>query len=189
MDLIGEIERGLEKPGKNRAGLARALNRSPSTVTEMLRRDEKKARKIKADEIAVIREYLELDTMVQIVGSVAAGDGEVYYGLANDDPAETAPAPPGASLDTVAVEIKGASLGEGLNGWLAYYNDRREPLTSDLVGRLCVIGLADGRVLIKIPAKAPGGRFHLKPNATGETLFDCEVAWGARVIHLAPKNG
>lgn len=184
MDLVDEIERALKKPGKSKSGLARALGREPPAVTGILNR----RRKIKVDELPRIREYLELEPVVRVVGSVGASSGEVYYGEANDDPGETAPAPLGASPDTVAVEIKGDSLGPGFNGWLAFYDDRREPLTLDLVGRLCVVGLADGRILIKIPRQAPRGLFHLFPNAGGDVIPDAKVTWAARVIHLAPKQ-
>jgi hypothetical protein len=187
MDLVREIEEGLKKPGKSRQGLAKALNRSPSAVTEMLRKKGKR-RKITAEEIPLIREYLELEPTVRVVGSVGASSDDVYFGEASDDPAETVPAPAGATSDMVAVEIKGTSLGAGLNGWLAFYKDRREPVTADLHNRLCVVGLADGRVLIKVLKPARGGRFHLFPNAAGEPILDAKVTWAALVIHMEPKG-
>jgi hypothetical protein len=182
---IREIEQGLKKPGKSKIGLAKALGRSPSVVSEILRKDGK-PRQIKADEVPIIRDYLGLDPVARIVGYVGASSQEVYYAGA-DDPAETVPMPQGASPDTVAVEIRGDSLGAGLNGWVAFYDDRREPVTQNLLGKLCVVGLPDGRVLIKILRQAPGRKFHLLPNGAGEAILDQRVEWAAKVIHLAPK--
>lgn len=185
---VREIEKGLEKPGKSRIGLAKALNRSPSVVTEMLR-PKGKRRQIKANEVPVIREYLELEPGVPIRGLVgASGNDEATLFGSGDDPGEMAPPIPGAGPQTVAVEIRGESLGKAFNGWLAYYDDRREPVTEDLYGWLCVVGLEDGRVLAKIPKPAhQKGRYHLEPNAGGETIYDVKVAWAARIIELKPK--
>lgn len=180
---IREIERALQKPGKSKSGLARAMGRQPSAVTDLLQG----RRQLKAREIPAIRDYLELTPQVPIVGSVGAG-AEAHFYAEGQDPAEGVPAPEGASPDTVAVEIRGDSLGSGFIGWLAFYDDRREPLTLDLIGRLCIVGLADGRILIKIPRPARGrGLFHLISNAGGEVIPDAKVVWAARVKLLAPK--
>jgi SOS-response transcriptional repressor LexA len=75
---------GLEKPGKTRAGLAKALGRHPAVVTNFL----SGKREIKAREIAIIARYLDVDapatvkssrsdgqkiTTASIIGDVAAG--------------------------------------------------------------------------------------------------------------------
>ena len=62
------IERGLEKPGKTKGGLARAMGVRPGAVSEIL----SGLRLIKASEIAPILEYLELNS-VPIMGRVGAG--------------------------------------------------------------------------------------------------------------------
>lgn len=188
MDLVQEILKGLEKPGKSRIGLAAALGRSPTTVTEMLK-PEGKRRRIRADEVPVIREYLELSPVVPIVGSVGAGSEAHFYAEASDSPGDTVQAPEGASPDTVAVEIRGDSLGLAFNGWLAFYDDRQEPITEALYGRLCVISLDTGQVLIKIPRPArERGRFHLISNVGGEVITDAKVVWAARVIDMKPRG-
>lgn len=184
MDLIEEIRRGLERPDKSKSELARRLGRHPNVVTYILKGD----RQIKADEVDIIREYLELDGSVPIVGTVRAGDEAYFYG-SGDDPSERAPGIPKASPMTVAVEIRGDSLGPAFNGWLAYYDDRRDPITTDMLNRLCVVGVSDGRVLIKIPRTARGkGLYHLHPNVPGEVITDARIEWAARVIDLRPKS-
>ena len=68
------IERGLEKPGKTKGGLAAAMGVRPGAVSEIL----SGIRLIKASEIAPITEYLELNS-VPIMGRVGAGDASVDY--------------------------------------------------------------------------------------------------------------
>lgn len=180
---IREIVEGLKKPGKTKSGLAKALGRQNSAVTSLL----KGGRRVQATEVPVIRAYLELEPVVPIVGSVGASDEAHYYGEGHD-PDETTPAPSDSSPDTVAVEIRGESLGPGLNGWVAFYDDSHSPVTSDQIGRLCVVGLDDGRILVKVvkPARAKD-RFHLYPNAGGEVIPDVKVLWAARVTGMRPK--
>ena len=62
------IERGLEKPGKTKGGLATAMGVRPGAVSEIL----SGIRLIKASEIAPIIDYIELNT-VTIMGRVGAG--------------------------------------------------------------------------------------------------------------------
>jgi repressor LexA len=61
------IERGLEKPGKTKGGLATAMGVRPGAVSEIL----SGLRLIKAAEIADIIDYLELNS-VPIMGRVGA---------------------------------------------------------------------------------------------------------------------
>src|SRR6476469_10524316 len=65
---VGLIERGLQKPGKTKGGLAAAMGVRPGAVSEIL----SGVRLIKASEIAPIIEYLELNS-VPIMGRVGAG--------------------------------------------------------------------------------------------------------------------
>jgi len=45
--------------------------------------------------------------------------------------------------------MRGESLGALFDRWLVYYDDIRDPPTTDLLHALCVVGLADGRILVK----------------------------------------
>lgn len=55
-ELIEWIKQGLAKPGKRKSGLAEALGRSPSTVTDILNGN----RAVKVDEIPRVAAYLDL---------------------------------------------------------------------------------------------------------------------------------
>src|SRR5262249_20569 len=76
---------------------------------------------------------------VPVIGYVGAGaQGHLY---------EVGPG--GWSEDTVAVEIRSNSLGPFFNRWLIFYDDLRRPVTPDHMGELCVVGLKDGRILVR----------------------------------------
>jgi hypothetical protein len=180
MDLQ-EIKEGLKKPGKSKQGLAEALGRQPSAVTALLKGD----RQLKAREIPIVRAYLNLGPrrMVPLVGYVAAG-AEAHFVAAGE--LGEVEAPDDATGTTVAVEIRGESLGALFDHWLIFYDQVRRPVTADLIGRLCVVGLADGRVLVKkIQRSRTKGLFHLVSNTEGPIL-DVAIEWAARVKHMAP---
>lgn len=123
---------------------------------------------------------------VDLVGLVNAGSDAILFAEAQG-PFDRVPAPPDAIDSTVAVEVRGDSLGALMNGILVFYNDRRQPVTDDLIGHICVVGLTDGRVVIKaITHGQLPGRFTLLANV-GPPIYDAEVEWAARVTDMRPK--
>jgi hypothetical protein len=88
----------------------------------------------------------------------------------------------------VAVEARGDSLGSLFDRALVYFDDRREPVTEDLVGHLCVVGLADGRILVKkiMRSRSDAGLYHLY-GQYGEPILDMPVKWAARVKTIVPR--
>jgi hypothetical protein len=181
---LSEIEEGLKKPGKSKKGLAQALGRQPSAVTALLHGE----REIKAREVPIIRAYLELDgeRTVPLVGYVGAGAETHYYDRQQDE-LDSVRAPDDMSPETVAVEIRGESLGALFDRWLVYYDEVHRPVTPELIGKLCVVGLADGRVLIKkIQRSKARGLFHLISN-TEAPLTDVAIEWAARVKSMQPR--
>ena len=85
---------------------------------------------------------------VPLVGYVGAG-AQTHYSEATGGEFDEVPAPEGATESSVAVEIRGESLGSFFDRWVVHYDDVRRPVTPDMIGPLCVVGLDDGRVLIK----------------------------------------
>lgn len=121
---------------------------------------------------------------VPLVGYVSAG-AEAHFMPAGELGEVDAPA--GATETTVAVEIRGESLGPLFDRWIVYYNDVRRPVTPDLVGQLCVVGLEDGRVLVKkIRRSRVRGLFHLISN-TEQPILDVAIEWAAVVTDLRPR--
>lgn len=123
---------------------------------------------------------------VDIVGYVGAGAEAYFFG--DQGPVGEAPAPEGATDETVAVEIRGESLGALFDRWLVFYNDVHRPVTAEQINHLCVVGLPDGRILIKKlqKSRAKNGLFHLLSN-TEAPILDAEVEWAAKVINMVPR--
>jgi transcriptional regulator with XRE-family HTH domain len=121
---------------------------------------------------------------VNIVGYVAAGIAHfepAYLGLARR--------PRGAGNDTVAVEIRGDSL-PGLDGYIAYYDDRREMPTQIASNRYYVIGLETGEIMVKRLTRRAHhaiNQFDLH-GAYGDPIPDRFVSWAAMVIDFVPPE-
>ena len=123
---------------------------------------------------------------VKLKGYVGAGAAAHYYALPDND-LDDVDAPEGSNEATVAVEIRGDSLGGFFDRWLVFYDEVRRPVTPDLIGRLCVVGLEDGRVLIKkLQSSREQGLFNLLSQTEGP-ITDIPVEWAARVKVMMPR--
>lgn len=126
-------------------------------------------------------------TSMRIVGYVGAGAEAHFYALSDDD-YEEVPRPADASDRAVALEIRGKSWGPLMESWLVYYDDVRSPVTPDLLNRVCIVGLADDRILIKEIRSNGNGGFDLYPNTTTDDVIrDAEIEWAAKVIGMRPR--
>ncbi|MFL6798591.1 MAG: hypothetical protein ACJ8F3_14370 [Xanthobacteraceae bacterium] len=121
-----------------------------------------------------------ISVKVPVVGYVGAGAKAHFYDVAQGELDQVDP-PTGATEATVAVEIRGESLGAFFKRWLVFYDQIRQPLTDDLIGELCVVGLEVGRILIK---QVQRGRLPtlftlISPNESA--IRDVSVKWAAKV--------
>ena len=125
--------------------------------------------------------------LVPIAGFVSAGSEMTLYASGQGNHGEV-DAPEGSTDNTIAVEIRGESLGPFFNGWLVFFDDVRSPVTDDIIGRLCVVGLQDGRVLIKrlVRSRGTADLFHLY-GQFGDPILDVPVAWAAQVKNVMPR--
>jgi transcriptional regulator with XRE-family HTH domain len=193
---IDWIRDALRETGKTRSGLAKALGRSPSAVTDLLNG----SRRLRADEIAVAAAYLGVEPprlvgggrspaqggRVSLVGYVGAGAIAHFY-ADGQGPFDEVSAPDAAGGRTVAVQIRGHSLGALFDNWLVFYDDVRDPPDDDLIGRMCVCGLADGRVLIKALKRSQiAGLWTLLSNAE-PPIYDVVLEWAALVREMRPR--
>lgn len=123
---------------------------------------------------------------VPVVGYVGAGAAAHYY-AEGQGPFDEVPMPEGGTPDTVAVEVRGDSLGSLFNQWLVYYDEIRVPPALDLIGKLCVVGLANDQVLVKKLMRGTGpGLFHLL-SQTESPIEDAVIVWAARVRAMTPR--
>jgi transcriptional regulator with XRE-family HTH domain len=197
-----EVLRAIMQAGKlNQAKLAKRLKVTQPTVSRWLRRlskpDHDQHMRIEAEAIKTgvtppQSPNFEAEApdergapTVKVVGYVGAGAAAHFYAVAQGDLDEV-PAPEGATAETVAVEIRGNSLGELFDRWLVFYDDVRRPVTSDLIGRLCVIGLSDDRVLVKKIRRGRDGLYDLHSN-NEDPIRDAVIEWAARVKNMVPR--
>lgn len=73
------------------------------------------------------------------------------------------------------------------DGWVVYYDNRRDPPDESHYNKLCIVGLVDGRVLVKklYPGRKPG-HFDLH-SVNAPPLLDQPVEWAAKVTWIAPR--
>jgi|SRR5262245_4168942 phage repressor protein C with HTH and peptisase S24 domain len=123
---------------------------------------------------------------VPVAGYVGAG-AETHFYAVSQGGLDEIDAPEGSTPDTVAVEIRGDSLGTFFDRWLVFYDDVRREVTPDLLGKLCVVGLDDGRVLIKkLQRSRSQGLFNLV-SQNDAPILDVAIEWAAKVKSLMPR--
>src|SRR3981189_3647920 len=140
------IERGLEKPGKTKGGLATAMGVRPGAVSEIL----SGLRLIKAAEIADIIDYLELNS-VPIMGRVGAGAAiEPEHEQVPPEGLGEVELPFPISEETIAFEVAGDSmLPKYENGdVIVVYREQRHPLAS-FYGEEAAVRLKTGERYLK----------------------------------------
>lgn len=118
-------------------------------------------------------------------GMVGAGSDMILYAEGNET-GEMVSAPANATPTTVAVRIRGDSMGKLLAGWYAYYDEARQLHPRDLIGRQCVVGLKDGRVMLKLLEKGQKPKRFDLWSQTQAPIYDAEILWAAEVIALLP---
>ncbi len=96
--------------------------------------------------------------------------------------------PPGGTKDTLAIEVVGDAMrGLAQDGSLLYYDKLQSPPGPETIGELCVVGLADDRVLVKYLHQGRGqGLFDLE-SYSAPTLRDVPVKWAALVTAIVPR--
>jgi hypothetical protein len=121
-----------------------------------------------------------------VVGYVGAGSRTRLF-AEGQGPLDRVDGPDDATPKTVAVEIRGESLGAFFKDWLVFYDDVRSPVTLDLHHKLCVVGLKDGHILLKkIQPSRTKGCFNLL-SQTEDPMVDQVVTWAAVVTSMRPR--
>ena len=126
---------------------------------------------------------------IPVVGDVGAG---MVYAI--DDHAQGAAldyvdAPLGITKkELVAVRVRGDSMRPMLHdGWLLFYSRDFDGVPSECIGRVCVVKLADDGVAVReVKQGSKPNHYHLIAY-NGETTFDAELTWGARVLVIKPS--
>ena len=132
-------------------------------------------------------DVISVQRQVPLVGRVGAGAAMNLHSEAHHEYEYVRAPDYGMTDKTVAVEITGDSLGELFDRWIIYYDNRSDPPTKDMLNKLCVLGLTDGRVLVKkLTEGAIKGRYTLKSN-TEPPIYDAAIEWAAIVRQMSPR--
>jgi hypothetical protein len=124
---------------------------------------------------------------VPVVGYVGTG-GQVHpFAIERDDLDKVDL--PRAPMSTVALVIRNEDLGPYLNHWLALYNSVRRRASPDMIGKLCMVALEDGRILIGQIRRGPRDELFNFITSTGKTVESAAIVWAATIdAILAPKK-
>ena len=179
-----QIRKAREAKGLSQADLARAVGISQPAINKI-----EKGGIVKSKYIPDILRALNIaatPSFVPMVGYVSAGSTAIHF-ADGQGPYDMVIGPDDSTTATVAVEIRGESLGAIFHHWLVFYDDRREAPSADMLNRLCVVGCADGRVMVKqLRQGQMPGRYHLFSN-TEPPIYDAELEWAAEVKFMRPK--
>lgn len=124
--------------------------------------------------------------VVRVKGYVGAGGEAHYYSVDAIGDLDTIEASDQDTDQTVAVRIIGKSLGDFFDRWYVTYDDVRSPITDDMIGELCVVGLDDDRVLVKkIARNGTPDTYDLLSNSDKEPpIKGVRIEWGAKVAQI-----
>ena len=166
------IERGLQKTGKSKGGLARAMGVRAGAVSEILGGQ----RLIKASEVEIIMEYLELN-YVPIMGRIGAGAViEPEYEQVPPEGLGEIELPFPISGEAIAFEVSGDSmLPKYENGdVIVVYREQRHPLAS-FYGEEAAVRLKTGERYLKTIERGKS------PSMVNLTSFNAKPITGVKV--------
>ncbi|HTF77767.1 MAG TPA: S24 family peptidase [Bradyrhizobium sp.] len=180
---IKMIERGLEKPGKTKGGLATAMGVRPGAVSEILA----EMRLIKASEIAPIIDYLELNS-VPIMGRVGAG--AIIEPKHEQVPTEglgEVELPFPITEETIAFEVVGDSmLPKYENGDIVVvYREQRHP-PSSFYGEEAAVRLKTGERYLKTIERGKSATLVNLTSFNAKPINGVKLEWIGEICFTLP---
>lgn len=128
---------------------------------------------------------------IEIVGMVGADtEGERIYGHGQNGIGWIEPVP-GSTEKTVAVIVRGNSMRPyAFDGSIIFFDDRRDPVSDDMLGEVVIVGLSDDRILLKrlLRANIPDKGFFNLESYNGDVMPDQKVEWAAFVAAVIPPR-
>ena len=179
------IERGLEKPGKTKGGLAAAMGVRPGAVSEIL----SGLRLIKASEIADIIDYLDLNS-VPIMGRVGAGAAiEPEHEQVPPEGLGEVELPFPISEETVAFEVAGDSmLPKYENGdVIVVYKEQRHPWAS-FYGEEAAVRLKTGERYLKTIERGKSATLVNLTSFNAKPINGVKLEWIGEICVTLPRG-
>lgn len=182
---VAMIERGLEKTGKSKGGLAAAMGVRPGAVSEILGGE----RLVKASEIIPIMEYLELN-LAPIMGRVGAGAViEPDYEQVPPEGLGDIALPFPIMEETVAFEIVGDSMLPKYESGdvIVVYKDQRHPLSS-FYGEEAVVRLKTGVRYLKTIERGKSPSVVNLTSFNAKPIVGVKLEWVGEICLSMPKG-
>jgi repressor LexA len=182
---IKMIERGLEKTGKSKGGLAAAMGVRPGAVSEILAG----IRLIKASEISPIMEYLELNS-VPIMGRVGAGATiEPEYEQVPPEGLGDVDLPFPIDEEIIAFEVAGDSmLPKYENGdIILVYREQRHPL-SNFYGEEAAVRLKSGERYLKTIERGKAPTLVNLTSFNAKPINGVKLEWIGEICVTLPRG-
>jgi len=179
------IERGREKLGKTKGGLATAMGVRPGAVSEIL----SGLRLIKASEIPLIIDYLELNS-VPIMGRVGSGAAiEPEHEQVPPEGLGEIELPFPIAEETVAFEVSGDSmLPKYENGdIIVVYREQRHPLSS-FYGEEAAVRLKTGERYLKTIERGKSASVVNLTSFNAKPIVGVKLEWIGEICVTLPRG-
>lgn len=123
---------------------------------------------------------------VRLIGAVGVGASVALYDIPKI--LEASETPPGALATTSAIAVEGNSMrGIADDGWLIFFDHEQRPPGPGLIGKLCVLQLKSGDILIRTLQPGRKKAHYDLESPAEQTLRDQKVVWAAPVTWIKPR--
>jgi transcriptional regulator with XRE-family HTH domain len=192
-DFAKWLAEAMQKAGLNQSEIARRLGQQlgrtvqRSQVNKILLGN----RTIRADELLALRNILgeaplptkKRPATVPLRGRILSGGHAIM-----DDAGGAVEAPYDATVRTAALTVEGNSLyPQAEQGWCLFYEDTRSPPAAGSLGKLCVVELDDGRIMVRRIEPGANDGTHDLWAVNAPPIKGVRVLWASPVTWIKPR--